>query len=158
MFREVARKKQALSPEACVEILKREMRGVLSVNGDDGYPYAMPMNHYYNEDDGCLYFHSGKKGHRVDALRRDARACFCCYDGGFIKPGDWALNIQSVIVFGQLEIVEDHEKALEITRRLSRKFTDDEAYIQYEIDHSGPAVLVFRLIPEHITGKLVNEK
>ena len=158
MFREVARKKQALSRETCIEILKRELRGVLSVNGDNGYPYAMPMNHYYNEDDGCLYFHSGRKGHKIDAMLRDNRACFCCYDGGFFKPGDWALNIQSVIVFGRLEIVEDHEKALEISRRLSYKVTSDETYIQYEIEHSGPAVLVFKLIPEHITGKLVNEK
>ena len=157
MFREVARKKQALTREACIDILRREMRGVLSVNGDDGYPYAMPMNHYYNEDDGCLYFHSGKKGHRIDALRRDARACFCCYDGGFIKPGDWALNIQSVIVFGRLEIVEDHEKALEITRRLSRKFTDDEAYIAREIKAFAHETRLLKLTPEHICGKHVTE-
>ena len=158
MFREVARKKQVLSHETCIEILKTELRGVLCVNGDDGYPYGLPINHFYNEDDGCLYFHSGPVGHKIDALRRDARASFCCYDRGFIKPGDWALNIKSVIVFGKLQIVEDHEKALEISRRLSYKFTSDEQYIEDEVRRSGPAVLVFKLIPEHMTGKIVNEK
>ena len=158
MFRQVARKRQALSREECVEILKNELRGVLAVNGDDGYPYALPINHFYNDDDGCLYFHSGRTGHKLDALRRDGRASFCCYDGGYVKPGDWALNIKSVIVFGRVSIVEDHAMALDISRRLSRKFTADERYIEDEIVHSGPAVLVFKLVPEHMTGKLVNEK
>ena len=62
------------------------------------------------------------------------------------------------IVFGRLRIVEDHARALDISRRLSYKFTDDEAYINYEIEKSGPGVLVFELIPDHMTGKLVNEK
>ena len=158
MFREVARKNRALPREECIEILKRELRGVLAVQGDDGYPYALPINQFYNEDDGHLYFHSGAAGHKIDAIRRDGKASFCCYDEGFVKEGDWALNIRSVIVFGKIRIVGDHEKAIDISRRLSHKFTDDEDYIDYEIRHSGQRVLVFELAPEHITGKLVNEK
>ena len=158
MFREVARKKQVISHEECIAILKNELRGVLAVNGDDGYPYALPINHFYNEEDGHLYFHSVKVGHKIDAIHRDGKASFCCYDRGFVKEGDWALNIKSVIVFGHIQIVEDHEKAIEISRKLSYKFTSDESYIEYEVAHSGPAVLVFEMIPEHMTGKIVNEK
>ena len=158
MFREVARKNRALPREACVGILKSELRGVLCVNGDDGYPYGVPINHFYNEDDGHLYFHSGRAGHKIDALRRDDRATFCCRDTGVRNPGDWALTIRSVIVFGRIRIVEDHQRALDISRRLSFKFTSDEKYIEDEIARSGPGVLVFELIPEHITGKIVNEK
>ena len=158
MFREVARKKQALDEAACIEILKSEPRGVLSVLGDDGYPYGMPMNHYYNPADGHLYFHSGQKGHRSDAMARCDKASYCVYNKGFVKPGDWALNIDSVIVFGRLRVVEDHDRALALCRELSYKFTRDEAYIEDEIQRSGPGVLVFELIPEHMTGKRVNEK
>ena len=67
------------------------------------------------------------------------------------------LNIRSVIVFGRIEIIEDQEKAMEISRRLSYKFTDDKNYIETEIRNSGSGTLVFALIPEHMTGKLVNE-
>lgn len=158
MFRAMNRKKQQLSDTECVEILINEKRGVLSVLGDDGYPYGAPINHYYNPDDGRLYFHSGKKGHRNDAMARCDKASFCVYDQGFVKPGDWALNIKSVIVFGRLRVVEDHRKALDISRRLSYKFTADEKYIDDEIQRSGPGVLVFELVPEHMTGKIVNEK
>ena len=157
MFREMARKKQALSQEECIDVLRGELRGVLSVLGDDGYPYGMPLNHYYNEEDGRLYFHSGKRGHKVDAIRRNGKASFCVYDKGFREEGEWALNIRSVIVFGRIEIVGDRDTVYRISEQLSRKFTDDDAYIQSEIEKSGPATLMFALVPEHMTGKLVNE-
>ena len=157
MFREMLRKRQALSQEECVDILKSELRGVLSVLGDDGYPYGMPVNHFYNEEDGKLYFHSGRKGHKVDAIKRHDKASFCVYDEGFRKEGDWALNIRSVIVFGRIEIVDDREAVYRIAEQLSRKFTDDDAYIRREIEKTGPATLMFALVPEHMTGKLVNE-
>ena len=157
MFREITRFKQALPKAECIEILKQELRGVLAVQGDDGYPYALPINHYYNEEDGRIYFHSGPKGHKIDALKKDPKASFCVYDQGFKREGEWALNIRSVIVFGRVEIIEDRDKILEISRLLSLKFTDDEAYINEEIARSGARTFMFALVPEHITGKLVKE-
>ena len=157
MFREMLRIKQQLPEEECVRLLKTELRGVLSVLGDDGYPYGMPLNHYYCEEDGKLYFHSGMKGHKVDALRRCPKASYCVYDSGVRKPGEWALNIRSVIVFGRIEFVEDRETVCRIARELSYKFTQDEAYISRELETSGPRTLMFALVPEHMTGKLVNE-
>ena len=157
MFREVARVKQQLSAAECAQILKTEKRGVLSVLGDEGYPYGMPMNHWYCEEDGKLYFHSGLKGHRSDAMKACDKASFCVYDAGYRREGEWALNIRSVIVFGRLQVVEDEEKALEFIRRLSDKFTDDTAYVEREIREAMDHTLIFTLTPEHITGKLVNE-
>jgi len=157
MFRKMMRAGQQLGEEECVEILKNELRGVLSVLGDDGYPYGMPMNHWYCEEDGRLYFHGGRAGHKIDALRRHDRASFCVYDGGVREEGDWALRFRSVIVFGHIEFIEDRERACEISRRLSYKFTDDEEYIRNEIDRAGPGTLVFALVPEHMTGKRVKE-
>ena len=157
MFRDVARIKQKLGQEECIGLLKTELRGVLSVLGDDGYPYGLPINHYYNEEDGCLYFHSGRKGHKIDAMAREKKASFCVYDQGFRREGEWALNIRSVIVFGRIEIIEDTETILEIARKLSYRFTDDEEYIEREIRQSGPRTFMFRLRPEHMTGKMVNE-
>ena len=157
MFREMLRKKQQLTQEACIEILKKEPRGVLAVLGDDGYPYGMPMNHYYCEEDGKIYFHSGKNGHRIDAVKHCDKASFCVYDGGFRREGEWALNISSVIVFGRIELIEDQEKIYKIARLLSYKFTNDEEYIEREIQKSGPGTMMFALVPEHMTGKLVKE-
>lgn len=158
MFRELMRKKQALPPEECAEILRNARRGVLSVAGDDGYPYGLPINHWYCEEDGHLYFHSGREGHKIDAIRRCGKASFCVTDEGVRNPGEWWLTFRSVIVFGRIGIVEDHARALAVSRSLSRRFTDDEAYIEEEIRRSGPAVLCFELVPEHIAGKRVSER
>ena len=157
MFRELQRKKQVLPREECVELLKTQLRGVLSVQGDEGYPYGMPMNHWYNEADGNLYFHSGRKGHRSDAMRRCGKASFCVYDEGVRKEGEWSLHIRSVIVFGRLRVVEDEAAAMEAVRQLSAKFTADTDYVEGEITQAAEYTLVFALEVEHICGKLVNE-
>lgn len=156
-FRPITRFKQEISKEECIEILTNEHRGVLSVIGDEGYPYGSPINHWYNPEDGYIYFHGGKKGHKIDAMKLCDKVSFCVMDKGFVKEGEWALNIKSVIVFGRMEFIEDHELAIEITKKLSLKFTQDLKYIEDEIRRSGMGTLVYRLIPEHMTGKLVNE-
>ena len=157
MFRELIRKDKKLPMEECIHVLKTEIRGVLSVNGDDGYPYGMPMNHWYNEEDGKIYFHSGNIGHRLDALKKNSKVSFCTYDGGYRNPGEWALNVKSVIAFGTIEIVDDLERIAEITTKLSHKFTQDDAYIQAEIQKHAHRTRLLVLTPEHICGKLVEE-
>lgn len=157
MFREMIRKKQQLSSEDCIHILKAEPRGVLSLLGDNGYPYGLPMDHWYCDADGCLYFHCGKHGHKIDAIHGCDKASFCVCDQGFRREGEWALNIKSVIVFGRIQILDDYAQTIEIARQLSYKYTQDTEFIEREILQSGKNTLVFRLVPEHITGKLVNE-
>ncbi len=157
MFRELARKNQQLSMEDCIGVLKQETRGVLSVLGDDDYPYGMPMNHWYHEEDGCIYFHSGKLGHRQDALKRHDKVSFCTYDKGCRKDGQWAWSVKSVIVFGRMELVDDLEQVIEIVTRLSHKFTQDDEYIKTEIKSAAHKTLLLKLRPEHICGKQVLE-
>ena len=157
MFREMRRFKQQISREECIRVLKEQPRGVLSVLGDDGYPYGVPLDHWYSEEDDALYFHCAKTGHKLDAIVACDKVSFCVMDGGFRRDGEWALNINSVIVFGRMRIVEDENKKREICSNIVRKFTDDEAYLRAELERSFPRVNCLELKIEHMTGKLVNE-
>ncbi len=157
MFRELLRKNKQLSTEECVELLKTETRGVLSVIGDNGYPYGTPMNHWYNEEDGAIYFHCGNVGHRLEALQKENKVSFCVYNQGVRPDGEWAYRVKSVIVFGKMEILDDMDLIADITTKLSYKFTQDEEYIKTEIAQSGHRTLLLRLVPEHMCGKLVTE-
>ncbi len=157
MFREMRRFKQQITNEECIEILKEEPRGVLSVLGDDGYPYGVPMDHWYSEKEGKLYFHCAKEGHKLDAIAKCDKAGYCVMDGGYRKEGEWALNIRSVIVFGRICVVTDEEKKKEICTNLCRKFTEDEAYLKREMKNAFPRVCCLELSIDHMTGKLVNE-
>ena len=157
MFRDMRRFKQQIPDEECIEVLKNEPRGVLSVLGEEGYPYGIPMDHWYSEADGKLYFHCAKEGHKLDAVNNCDKVSYCVMDQGYRKEGEWALNIRSVIIFGRMHIVEDTEKKREICTNLCRKFTDDEAYLEKELKNAFPRVCCLELVPEHMTGKLVNE-
>jgi nitroimidazol reductase NimA-like FMN-containing flavoprotein (pyridoxamine 5'-phosphate oxidase superfamily) len=157
MFREIVRKKNVISQNECIEILKTELRGVLSVIGDGGYPYGLPINYFYNEEDGHIYFHSGKSGHKIDSITSCDKVSFCVYDSGYREDGDWALNIKSVILFGRIHVIDDFDKAMDICRKLSYKFTDDSKYIEKEIASFGKNTLCLELIPEHMTGKIIKE-
>lgn len=157
MFRELSRKSQLLSPTECIEVLIRETRGVLSVLGDDEYPYGTPMNHWYCEADECIYFHCGKFGHRLDSLRRHEKASFCVYTNGEKGSHPWGLTVKSVVAFGRVEIVEDPQTVIDVTRKLSEKFTSDEEYIRQEIAAYADKTLLLRLKPEHLCGKSVTE-
>ena len=159
-FRPMRRAQQALSADEIREVLRSARRGVLSVTGDNGWPYGVYVNPFYDEESGKLYFHGGKIGHKIDALRRDPRAGFTVIDEGAhdaSRPPAWALTFRSVVVFGRVEFVDDHEAALDICRKLCRRFPMDEAAIEKEIQLAGAAVLVFALVPEHVTGKRVHE-
>ena len=157
MFREMLRKKQQLAQEECIAILKNEPRGVLSVLGDDDYPYGMPMNHFYNEEDGKIWFHGGKTGHKVDAMRACNKVSYCVCDSGTHVNGDWALTFRCVIVFGHIEFIEDPVEIERLCRMLSAKFTDDKAYTDAEIQRALSRTLMYALVPEHMTGKITKE-
>ena len=157
-FRELIRKKKALPREDCIRILQEEKRGVLSVLGDGGYPYGTPVNHYYDAAENVLWFHCGRIGHRLDALRVCDKASFCCVSGGESVEGSWALRFRSAVAFGRVEIVDDHDKMVDITTKLTRKFTDDEDFLRRELEQFGKATLLLALHVEHLSGKAITEE
>ncbi len=157
MFREVTRIKQALSKEECISILKEELRGILSLNGEDGYPYGVPLNHYYDADTNRLYFHSGKTGYKMECMREREKASFCVLDKGVRLENDWAYVFRSVIAFGKIGFVEEEGEIRRIARLLSLKFNDDEEFIEKDINRYIHATAMFYLQIEHMTGKRVTE-
>lgn len=158
MFHEIARKKQALSREECIALLQQERRAVLSVVTEDGYPYAVPVNHWYDPADGKLYFHGGKLGHKIDCMRACDKVSLCVMDGGTPVEDGWWQRVKSVIVFGRVEFIEDYDRVVAVSRALSHQFTQDEAYIEDEIRGHAHRTLVCAVTIEHMTGKYVNER
>lgn len=155
MFRPMRRYKQALTPDQCVRLLEREPRGVLSVHGEDGYPYGFPMDHLYL--DGKLYFHCAREGHKLDALSADDRVSYCVMDQGFRRPGEWALNIQSVILFGRIRRVADPARREHVARLLGLKYDPSPQSVEEELARSLGRAEILELTVDHMTGKLVNE-
>lgn len=155
MFPKMRRYKQQLEQERCVEILKQEPRGVLALSGQDGYPYAVPMNFVY--DDGCLYFHSAVEGHKLDAIRACSKASFCVLDKGVRPDGEWAYYFDSVIVFGKITVVTDEAARQDKLRKLGRKYFPTEEMVEHDLRKNAARALVLKMAIEHLTGKHVHE-
>ena len=100
-FHPMRRFNQQISEEECIRVLMTEKRGVLSMIGENGYPYGIPLNHWFNPEDGKLYFHGAKTGHKIDAIAQNNKVSYCVYDAGFRRDGEWALNVNSVVIFGK---------------------------------------------------------
>ena len=153
MFRALRRKKQALSQEECEAILKRGETCVLALAGDDGYPYAVPVNYCYVE--GKVYIHCAKEGHKIDAVRRDPKASLTIIDCAKVLPEEYSTHYQSVIAFGRMRILEEEgemRRAIEaFSLRHSPKVPEDER--ERVIARWMPSVAVIEFTPEYVRGK-----
>ena len=157
MFRKMRRSTQALSHEEIVDLLKTETRGVMSVQGDNGYPYGYPINHYYDEESNKIYIHGATFGHRVSAVKKDAKVSYCVFGGEYQKEGDWAKYVKSVIIFGKAALIEDADEIVRISRLLCDKFPCPPEYVEHEIEKDAPRTLVIAINIENMNGKLVHE-
>lgn len=157
MFREMRRNNQQIPENECKLILKNEWRGVLSLLGDNDYPYGIPMNFLYCEEENKIYFHGSKIGHKIDAIKNHDKACFTIFDKGVKRENHWSLDIKSVIIFGKISIIEDREKAAHQVRMLAQKYFPDHSEIEGEMSAHFAHAECLELTVEHMTGKTVNE-
>ena len=158
MFRDIRRKKKEISRETAKQLLEMERRGVLSVQGDDGYPYAVPINYLYREDEGKIYFHGSAAGHKAESIRKNDKVCFTVYGNQTVKDEDWAPYVQSVVVFGRCHMIEDRNTAIELVREFAAKYYPDAALVEEEISKSGQAVRMYEIAIEHLSGKEIQER
>lgn len=158
MFRTIRKKKNELDFSAIEALLRSSRRGVLAVNGDDGYPYAIPINYYYDKDAQKIYFHGARAGHKVDALRACDKVCFTVYGNETVREETWAPFVQSTVVFGRCHLVQDGAKALDLLKTFAMKYYPSEQLADEEIAQAGKAAQLFEIEIEHISGKEVQEK
>lgn len=153
MFREMRRKNQQLPEAEAVAILEEGSSGVLALLGEDGWPYAVPLNYVWHE--GRIYFHWARSGKKLDALRNEARASFCVIGADQIAPEQYTSLYQSVIVFGKLRLLEDPSEKRAALERLAVKYSprEPEESRRAEIAKGFDAVLMVELTAEHLTGK-----
>ena len=158
MFRKMRRFKQQLSDADCLAVLQAAKRGVLAVHGDDGYPYAVPLNFVFDPAARILYFHMAVAGHKLDAIKRDSKVCFTVMDDGYKVEGDWAWYVRSVVVFGEAQVVKDDAMRDRWLRALAAKYFPPTEDVEEDMRRNAPRALVIAVRIDHMTGKLVHEK
>jgi nitroimidazol reductase NimA-like FMN-containing flavoprotein (pyridoxamine 5'-phosphate oxidase superfamily) len=158
MFRPIRKKKNEISTDAAKALLRSSRRGVLAVNGDDGYPYAIPINYLYDEENEKIIFHGAKAGHKVDALKKNDKICFTVFGNEAVKEEAWAPFLQSVVVFGRCHLVESQEDAIALVKKFAAKYYPNMDMVNEEAASSGRAVQMFEIQIEHLSGKEIQER
>jgi uncharacterized protein len=156
MFREMRRKKQLLSKEETIKILKSCTSGVLGVIGDDDYPYTVPVS--YTLKDDKIFIHCGKEGHKIDSIKRNDKVSFCVIEKDEVIQNTFTTHFRSVSIFGRARIItEDSEKRYAL-ESLVEKYSPD--YIkegQQKIESGLDWVCLVEIKIEHMTGKAATE-
>lgn len=158
MFRKMRRKAKEIGLEEIEQLLLNSRRGVLAVNGDDDYPYAVPVNYLYDSNRKKIYFHGACAGYKAEAIRACDKVCFTVYGNEEIKGEVWAPYVKSAVIFGRCHFFEKNSAAIEILRQLASKYYPDEKLIDEEIAKSGKAVQLFEIQIEHLSGKEIQER
>ena len=131
-------------------------RGVLSVTGDNGYPYGLPVNFIFI--DGKICFHCAREGHKLDAIRKDGRVCFTVLSEPVKHPGEWWNCFTSVICFGRASEVTDEARRDVLLRALGAKYFPEGYDIEEDLRRSASRALVIEIAIDHLSGKHVREK
>lgn len=150
MFREMRRKDRELSKEEAKEILKNGKYGVLSVIGEDGYPYGIPL--HYVIIDGKPYFHSTKEGgYKADCMKSNPKISFTV-----IEPLE-GVRCKSAILFGKVNLVP--EKRGEVLERMVEKFVPQFAWEQAKggIPYATDNVEAYELNIDYLTAKVIDK-
>ena len=158
MFRKIRRTKSEISVEEAKILLKNNKRAAFSVNGDNGYPFTIPINFYYDENENKIYFHSAKSGHKIDSIKASNKVCFTTWDDGYLDEGDWAYHVSSCVVYGRAILVDDRKITEEKVRILAMKYYPTTKEVEQEIQKSIDRVQLVAIEIEHISGKKVHEK
>lgn len=159
MFREMRRTKCELKRETAEKILREGIFGILALSGDENYSYAVPINYAY--DNGKIFFHSAKTGHKIDAMKKNPKASFCVVDLHEVVAEEFTSYYTSAIAFGKIKVVEDNDDPDKILglKLLAEKYSPNESIEHRDKEIFGKlnALVVPVLEIEHLTGKAARE-
>lgn len=157
MFREMRRNVQMLSSEESISILKSATSGVLSLIGDNGYPYGVPLSHVYHN--GNLYFHSALSGHKIDAINATGKASFTVIEKDDVLQEKFTTCYRSVIAFGKVRTITDIDEINRLIRLMTERFCPNQPAEATEKEIAGGLhrMCIIEMDIEHLTGKQAKE-
>lgn len=153
MFTEMRRKEKQMTPEAASEVLLKAEFGTLASLGENGYPYAVPLNFAYV--DGAIYFHSAKDGHKLMNIEKHAKVSFAAVSYVNLRAEKFDTEYDSVVVFGTAaEVTTADEKRRGLMALIEKYSAAHGETGKAYIERSMGGTAVYKITVEHMTGKI----
>lgn len=145
------RSEREIDKEQAIDLLQKGQYGVLSIAGENGYAYGVPLNYAYI--DGSIYFHCAKEGNKLDNISFNNKVSFCVVGNTEPIAEKFSYRFESTIVFGKATEVFENEKETALIA-LIQKYSNEfyEKGVEY-IKNSKSETKVMKISVEHISGK-----
>jgi nitroimidazol reductase NimA-like FMN-containing flavoprotein (pyridoxamine 5'-phosphate oxidase superfamily) len=150
-FRGMRRKDRQVFDDLITEILEKGEYGILSVHGENGYPYGVPLNYAYF--DGSIYFHCTKTGHKLDAIKSNDKVSFCVVSETGLIPEKFSTKYKSVIAFGKAAFVSGEEKTNALMALIFKYSAEYKESGRDYVKKEQAATEIVKIKIDHITGK-----
>lgn len=152
MFRDMRKKERELPTEAAKELLQNQTYGILSVSGDDGYPYGVPVNYGFTDDK--IYIHStSAESHKLDGIRRNPKVCFTVVARHDLLLEKLSTDFASTIVFGTARILTEPAEKNAAIHKMMLGLAPDYAAQAKSHCTGDSAYVMLEITPQQISGK-----
>lgn len=155
-FRHMRLKKQQLSESEVVKILETAKQGVLSMYGENGYPYSTPINYVYHNGD--IYFHGAVVGKKLDCILANPKVCFTVIDKDDVIKNEYTTYFTSAICYGTAyklsSELDKSEGLLAICNKYMPALVEES---KERIKKQIKTVSVVKIKIDYMTGKIASE-
>jgi hypothetical protein len=106
------RKDKEITDRSLVENILKNEKICRIAFFDETYPYMIPL--CYGYEDGAIYFHGFREGHKIDCIRKNPHVCFeIDADTAVLEdpdPCEWTVRYRSIVGFGRATLLEGPEE------------------------------------------------
>lgn len=134
---------------AMEEIISKCETCCMSMVDQNNQPYGIPMN--FGLKDHTLYLHSGPEGQKMAILKNNPAVClsFSTDHKMRIQHEDvacsYSMRYRSVLVFGQVEFIEDLDQKAEALNVIMKQYSDRDNF-----KYSEPALKNVRVMKVNV--------
>lgn len=152
MERKMYKEKRQMEDAEAKSLFAKGHHGTLAVNGDDGYPYAVPVNYVYIN--GSIYIHSAKYGYKMEMIEQSKKVCFSTILDSRIIPNKFTAAFDSIIAFGDISHVNDDEEKRLVLEEFVNRFAPEyvETGMRF-IDACWDKTAVLKIDVKELKGK-----
>ncbi|MDK8183627.1 pyridoxamine 5'-phosphate oxidase family protein [Paenibacillus sp. UMB4589-SE434] len=149
------------------DFLKEQPYGVLGTMGDDSYPRLTPIMYIHMPEQHALYFHSSRKGEKIEQLKKHPQASFNVSEMHALIPSHFVDPVfacpattyfRSVHIRGTMSIVSDSAEKTKFFTAFMEKLQPEGGYEPFDWSMSGyakqdAALFIYKLNIEDLTAK-----
>ncbi len=118
----VRRQDRLLDEESAISLLKSGEYGVLSMQGETGGGYGIPINFVW-DGKSSIYFHCAREGRKLKIIGLCDKVSFCVVGITNVVSEKFSTEYESIVLSGNVSIVSDNEERMEALMLLVKKYS-----------------------------------